>query len=152
MATLSRREVLRNGLLSAVSITLGGCASLSGSSPNGTDTSPTTATPTSENPSAASPEDILILLDNGTSAEITVHVTITEQGSILTEKELQVSSGGFAQVNSKIEDLGNYELAVDVDGREKQTYSFDIGEYNLRTGSNVWVWIAENQISFGIED
>jgi hypothetical protein len=137
---MRRRHVLS---LSGSLLPLAGCAS------PGTGTQ--TGTPTLEStPDHA--ENIFLVLHNETAERTTVAVTITTGNAVSFEAEVTVDSDEIRHVYPGITDRGEYELRVSLPDRPDQARPFDVEAYDLRMGSNVDIWISEDDVRIGIEE
>ncbi|KAA9395947.1 hypothetical protein Har1130_15190 [Haloarcula sp. CBA1130] len=97
-------------------------------------------------------EDIFVVLDNETSEQATVAVSVVTGDSVVFEGETAVTPSGRKNVYPGISETGDYTLTISLgDGRE-QEYPFNIEEYDLQMGSNIIVTINEAEIEFSIQE
>ncbi|WP_226021911.1 hypothetical protein [Halomicrobium salinisoli] len=144
---MKRRRVL--ALLSAA-LPLAGCfAPEAEVQPDQSDNSTPTVTEATDTPDSS--EDIFVSLQNETTEPVTAAVTITTNNSVFLEEEVSAGPSGINQLYSGITEQGDYELVVSIDDQREAEFSFGIGEYDLRMGSNLIVWIRDDEVGIGIE-
>ncbi|SFR54537.1 hypothetical protein [Halogeometricum limi] len=160
---MNRRTYLTAAVVT--SLGLGGClggrgdatATATGVASSATETDATateTPAPTDAEPTAtvaAAEREMDAVLFNETDGERTVTLELTTAGETLLDTETTVPSGGHTDVPLGVETEGEYELAASVDTGLETTYRFGVDGYDLRTGSNVAVWIAD-ELTVGIEE
>lgn len=167
MSPLSRREILRRGVVISSVVISGGCLLPSEGNPTEsttqtpatssdqteslapTETEPNNSSNTTVTPNPTDP----IKLDcyNETDEEQTVQYSITRDSTTVSEGEVQVPARDFSSVQSDIKMMGEYELNVTVNTIDEVIYPFDIEEYDLRMGSNLVVWVYVEKIEVGME-
>ena len=168
MSPLSRREILRKGTVIPPLVGSGGC--LSSGEGNPTESTTRTSTPSSHRTESSAPTETdsdnsastavtpdpsdPIQLDcyNETDEEQTARYSIIRGSTSISEGDVHVPASGFASTELDIKRRGAYELTLSVKNIDAGTFPFDIGEYELRTGSNLVVWIYEEEIEMGIEE
>lgn len=168
MSPLSRREILRRGIVISSVVISGGWLLPSEGNPTESTTQTPATTSSDQTESLAPTETELnnssnttvtpnptdpIELDchNETDEEQTVQYSITRDSTTVSEGEVQVPARGFSSVQLDIKRMGEYELNVTVNNIDEVIYPFDIEEYDLRMGSNLVVWIYEEKIEVGME-
>lgn len=137
---LQRRTLLH--VATGVGIGLAGCSSIDG---------PTTGTPTDSpvpNPAA---QAIHVVVHNEISQSITVSVELTSGGTALLEDQATIRPSEFTGFETGIDEPGDYTLKVAREDRVEDT-SFDIGAFDLDSGSDIIVRIYEDEIRFLTED
>jgi hypothetical protein len=151
---MRRRQLL--GMIVTV-VGISGCTSEDGNSPTNTTTeapSPTetsTETQTTTVPSSDPAQDIWIVLENNTSEDVVVNLQISREDVILTDK-VTIRSDGRSEVNSKITETGRYRIEISVDNGIEEAYSWNVEDYDLRTGSNMIISINENDVRIMVEE
>lgn len=110
---------------------------------DGTETDADTETGTER---TAGRDDISIAISttspNGTPVQLAVS---SEEGAIVEER-VAVSPDGARVVDTGIDEKGGYELTITPDDGRTRTYSFHVGDYDLRMGSNVVVSIDDDVV------
>ena len=71
--------------------------------------------------------------------------------TVLVDDEVTIEANGFTSLDTGIDETGQYDLRVAVDGR-KRAIAFEMNEYDLERGSNIIFWIDEDVIRYGIEE
>ena len=119
--------------------------------------SSTSATPPSDTPTEGTvtpnPSDP-IQLDcyNETHEEQICQYSIIQNQDTISDGEIEIPARDFASIDSGIENAGEYKLNISVGNIGEEAYPFSIGDYALRMGSNLVVWIYENEIQIGMEE
>lgn len=156
MSLQLRRHFLRAGISSVATVVLSGCLTSSGTNSSETETTSPTLSPTTRQPTTSgttTPSDTIDVDFHGReSTDVTVHYTITQDSTPISEGDVQVPAGEVVSRESGITEQGTYTLTVTVADREEKSAQFDIEGYDLRMGSDLIVWIDEHEIGFGIEE
>jgi len=152
---MRRRHVL-HGII-AILTGASGCTSGDGTSPTKTTTeasSPTettTGTQTTTAPSSDSEENIQIIFNNSTSGDVVVNLEISRESVILSD-QVTVRSDSRTEIKSKITETGQYQIEISVDNGIEESYSWNVGDYDLRMGSNVIISITQNGLTMLVEE
>ena len=64
---------------------------------------------------------------------------------------MTIEANGFTSLDTGIDESGQYDLTVAVDGRTREI-TLEVEEYDLRRGSNVVFWVDEDVVRYGIEE
>ncbi|MBV0923588.1 hypothetical protein KTS45_05180 [Halomicroarcula limicola] len=155
---MRRRQVLSSLALSTAS--LAGCNSLGtpkrtpadvtpANVPTATDSPTETATP----PVTPDPDDpILVVVRNRSDGSRRVSLTLSRSdGSTLLNESVQLNAGARTEFETGIETRGQYDLAVSIDGTERQ-FDVLIETYDIRMGSNQEIEITADEIRFFAEE
>lgn len=145
---MNRRAFLATGGI-ALSAPLVGCLQNdTGGKDNetSTDRNSTKTDDTGTEETSDSAEDIMVMVENPTSEEQTLTLTITQDSSSILEDDLSVDSDDRQETETGIDEQGEYELIVDVEGGDETSYPFSIEEYDVRMGSNLIVIIRDSDI------
>ena len=160
---MDRREFLAvvGGCLS---IGLAGCLGGAGTRNDGAGESraeatgtdePTDGDGTTDSTAAGTPDyvgDIWLGLENYTNATATVRVSVAKGGEPIVEAERRVEPGESEYVDPGIDEIGEYEVVFSVDGGPEQSSPVTIEDYTIRTGSNLFIWIREDDVQLAIEE
>jgi hypothetical protein len=168
----SRRDFLRSSRLALAGLVTSGCledADRVATTPTDATTprtdAPATATPEppsptrSPEPTAMTPTDtptaeerIMVALHNERDTEVTVSVTVVAGSEQLTDAERTLPAGGYEAVFSGIRDEGEYDITVETADGLSESYEFTIEEWDVRMGSNVVVWLGDDEMEFAMEE
>jgi len=151
--------VNRRALLTGVALALAGCntpdADGDGDTPQQTDapTDEPTATATDGGDVTPHPEDpMLIRVSNGTDRERTVTLTLTRGDDTVLEETVTLAPGGRTTVDPDITEQGDYELRAETADGATGRMPFDVGGYELRSGSNLIVSVGDETLRILIEE
>lgn len=109
----------------------------------------TASTPT-DTPSAAG--RIMVALHNHRDAAVTLSLRVTGGAETLLETERALEAGGYEAVPSGIRAVGEYELRVETNDGVAASRTYAIGKYDVRTGSNLVVWVEPDDVELAIEE
>ena len=157
MARIPRRRVLRNGVAAATLAVGGGCTTRRDRRPTAAETDSPTPTTTAESTrpeteTRTAAERITLAFSNDSSAAAVVHFSITSEGATISEGTVRVSAGEYESVDTEIRNTGAYELTVALDGGAQSAYAFDIGEYDVRMGSNLILTVYDGRTALMMEE
>lgn len=148
----------RRALLTGVALALAGCTTPDaddGDTPQQTDT-PTdepTDTATDGGDVTPNPEDpMLIRVDNSTDRERTVTLTLTRGDETVLTETVTLAPGGRTTVDPDITEQGDYELRAETADGATGRMPFDVGGYELRSGSNLDVDVGDETLRILIEE
>lgn len=94
----------------------------------------------------------MVDVHNERSTAVSLTVTVTAEIGQLLDADLTVPEAGFESVFSKINETGQYDVTVEVDDDTTGSASFSIEEYDVRMGSNVVVWVRDDEVELAIEE
>lgn len=150
----SRRGLLRVGGTSVTTFLMVGC--LGG--PNDAGSQPTksesTSTQTSEpsrtpeqtptvTPSDTPTDPVMIRLANDRDTSVTVSAIVTSGSRTLLEVERELMGNSAVEVETGITSVGEYEARIELADGDTATATFSWNDYDIRTGSNIIVWIGD---------
>ena len=151
---MDRREFLA-AVGGCLSFGAAGCLGDADTGNDGAGESPPEATGTAEpadgdevteSTAAGTPDyvgDIWIFLQNHTDVSKTVRLTVSATEETIREAERRIAPGAGSYVDPEIDEIGEYELLISVDGGPERSSPLRIEDYDIRMGSNVIVWIRE---------
>lgn len=124
------RQLLSAAALSTTA--LAGCTAPSGTSETPAEPTDSSATPPeTPSPGAVTPDPIEFIIDNDTSSQQRVEVTLT---------------GDDRTLDPGIETTGQYDIAVALDEGPSRSMALSIEAFDIRQGSNHFVDITEEEI------
>ena len=148
---MNRRALLRAAGPAAVA--LAGCvAPVSTDGPTATTTDERT-TPTDTPADVTPPPDdpILLVLANGdTSATVTV--TVARDDTTVFDETVSLAAEERRELDPGIDSVGEYELAVSVEGGRERSTPLSIEAYDVRHGSNAIVELGGEEIQVLVEE
>nr|WP_233340595.1 hypothetical protein [Haloprofundus sp. MHR1] len=144
----------RRALLATLASVGAGCLSSAPkeSTETETQTAPKSPTQTEKTATAAMSDPIELDVHNETEEPKLCQYSIRQGSDTILDGEIEVPASDFTPVDTGIEETGEYELNVAVDDIGQNSYPFSVGNYDLRMGSNLVIWIYENQIQMGMEE
>lgn len=148
----------RRALLTGVAFVFAGCAAPDaddGDTPQQTDTPTDGPTDTAADGGDVTPDPedpMLIRISNGSDRERTITLTLTRGDETVLAETETLAPDGQATVDPNITEQGDYELRAETaDGRTSRM-PFDVGGYELRTGSNLVVGFRGEELMILIEE
>lgn len=140
-----RRQLLSAAALSTTA--LAGCTAPSGTSETPAEPTDSSATPPeTPSPGAVTPDPIEFIIDNDTSSQQRVQVTLTGDDRTLIDESLTLAAGESRTFDSGIETTGQYDIAVALDEGPSRSMALSIEAFDIRQGSNHFVDITEEEI------
>lgn len=101
---------------------------------------------------AGSDDRMAVVVDNGRDSVVTVEVAIRRGDETVRETRLSVPVDERRSVAAGIERVGDYDLVARVVDGPTETFPFDVGEYELRSGSNIVVAVGADALRIRIEE
>ena len=94
----------------------------------------------------------MLAFSNDSSAAAVVRFSITSEGATISEGTVRVPAGEYESVDTEIRNTGEYELTVALDGGTRSSYAVDIGEYDVRMGSNLILTVYDERTELMMEE
>lgn len=150
----SRRGLLRIGGPMVAAFFGAGCLSGPEDSPSqpteGESTATRTVTPSTtpdRTPTVTNtdtPTDpVMVRLANDRDTSVTLTATVTSGNRTLLETERELMGNSAVEVETGIDSVGEYQVRIEIADGDTATATFSYNDYDVRTGSNIIVWIGE---------
>ena len=143
---MDRRALLR--AVAPATVALAGCAT---PSPSDEQTAPTEKPTTTSEPTPPPDDPILLVLANG-DASATVSVTVTRGDETVFEQTVSLAADERRELDPGIDAVGDYELAVAVEGGPERSSPLTIEAYDVQQGSNAIVELGGEEIRILLEE
>lgn len=119
----------------------------------GTSTSQKKSTNTPRQQVTVNPSDPIHLdIHNDSSVEQKTSYSIIKGANVITEGKEIIPVDEYISIETHITESGKYKLNISTDNLQGSSYSFQIGDYEIRMGSNLVAWIRDNGIQIAIEE
>ncbi|MFC7098368.1 hypothetical protein [Halobaculum marinum] len=129
----------------------GGVASLAGCTTGtrpttDTDTPASTTTVATRRPTTTADDPIEVRVANDRATTVAVEVRVHHTDELLVDRTLSVAPGEYESVDSGIRRVGEYRLAVVLDGERAVDRTLAVDGYDVRTGANVIVEVTASDV------
>jgi hypothetical protein len=144
---VNRRALLR--AVGPATVALAGC----GAPPTDGDGTPTSEPPDETTATVTPPPDdpILLVLANGDEST-TVTVTVTRDDGAVFERTVSLAADERRELDPGTDSVGDYALAVSVEGGPERSAQLAIEPYDVRQGSNAIVELGGEEIRILLEE
>ncbi|MXR51236.1 hypothetical protein GRX03_06415 [Halovenus sp. WSH3] len=100
-------------------------------------------------------EDIFVTVSNRRSQRVVAGVVVLEsrgRGSVITERSVLLDPGESTAIYTGITSPGDYPYEIYLDGELAFEATYNVGEFDVETGSNIDIGIEPDELDIGAED